>query len=513
MPNRKSRADLLRRLTTLWDKYYTKQSYLKSVRIGDGSPLRGIKNSTLEIGFPVIVICGTNGTGKTTFLALSTLAFHAAKQPLSAAKKSNYYEFKDFFVPVARDPHPAGIVVEWKYTDGPSDKIKKGKQRWLRYIRNSGKPRRPVRGTEFVGISRITPAFEKKNYGSYFSRRRGISESDSSDIITYMSRILSKPYSQLKELEFTNSSGSFKARHYNSSHTSFNAGAGEECIFSILRALVGAPEGAFVAIEEIEIGLHPSTLGRMVDCIMEIAHDRKLQVMITSHSPDFLRACPAKMLVLAERVKDEVHFIPEPNVEQAIRAIGGETKPQALVICEDELARSLIEASLPTNIRNMAPVVAYGGKDQLAERAAIVSKSSPGMKIVIVWDGEVPSSEIEKASNLGFLGLKLPGISEPEKYISDALLSDGEDFLITDYGISSSDFIKIQEEIRSSEDVHDHPYIICSHLGIDESEFKVIVRHVAKAKKAEFEAITAGITLATSVSVGEFEEIVRTKSF
>ncbi|MBL3684765.1 AAA family ATPase (plasmid) [Sinorhizobium meliloti] len=125
MPNRKSRPDVVRSLKGKWDKFYPQTSYLRSIAIGDGVPLRGITNSELRLDFPVTVVCGPNGTGKTTFLALATLAFHASSQPISISKKSKYYEFKDFFVPVNRDPQPAGIVIEWKYTDGTAERIKK----------------------------------------------------------------------------------------------------------------------------------------------------------------------------------------------------------------------------------------------------------------------------------------------------------------------------------------------------------------------------------------------------
>lgn len=174
-------------------------------------------------------------------------------------------------------------------------------------------------------------------------------------LLAYLSRILKKPYSSLKELQYTNTTGTFKSRYYNATHTSFNAGAGEECLFSILRALVSSPEGSFIAIEEIEIGLHPSTLRELLDSILEIANNRKLQVFITSHSPDFLRACPKEILVLAERDGNSVKFFHQPNVEYAISRLGGDSKKAVHVICEDECAKQLIECSLPARLRALAP--------------------------------------------------------------------------------------------------------------------------------------------------------------
>lgn len=513
MANRKSRPDLVRSLAGKWGTLYRNGPYLKSVAIGDGQFLRGIKNSKLEFTFPVTVICGPNGTGKTTFLAASLLSFHAQTPPISAAKKSKYFEFKDFFVSIPRDSQPEGIVVEWEYTNGHTDRVKKGKQRWLRYIRNSGKPRRPQRGTEFVGISRITPAFEKRNYGAYFSRQKGIGESDASDIQSYLIRVLKRPYTSLTELEFQNSSGSFKARHYNGKHSSFNAGAGEECLFSIFRALLSSPEGSFVAIEEIEIGLHPSTLGELLDCILEIADKRKLQVLITSHSPDFLRSCPKETLILAQRSDDQVTFMPEPNVEYAIKQLGGNVQAQVRIICEDDFAKQIIEGCLPQRLRGLAPVVGFGGKEQLIDRAKLLSKALPDAKILIVWDGEVDAKMLRDAAQAGFLGIRLPGNCEPEQFVLSALLDpEGKQWLVDNYGVTTSEITSLEASCLAIQDVHDIPYGICSHLTVPDSEIASLVRYAVNARKAELSELLARIDCVAAMSKSEFDSQARAEA-
>lgn len=513
MANRKSRPDLVRSLTGKWGTLYRNGPYLKSVAIGDGVPLRGIKNSKLEFSFPVTVICGPNGTGKTTFLAASLLSFHAQTPPIAAAKKSKYFEFKDFFVSIPRDPQPEGVVIEWEYTNGESDRVKKGKQRWLRYIRNSGKPRRPLRGTEFVGISRITPAFEKRNYGTYFSRRKGVSEFDAADVQDYLARVLRRPYTSLTELEFQNSSGSFRARHYNGKHSSFNAGAGEECLFSIFRALLSSPEGSFVAIEEIEIGLHPSTLRELVDCILEIADKRKLQVLITSHSPDFLRSCPKETLVLAQRSGEHVTFMPEPNVEYAIQQLGGDVQAQVRVVCEDDFAKQIIEGCLPQRLRRLAPVVGFGGKEQLISRAQLLSKAIPDAKILIVWDGEVGEMFLKQAAEAGFLGARLPGSCEPEELVLSTLLEpEGRQWLVEHFGIMPTDIDKMESSCRVISDVHDIPYEICKFLTVPEGEITSIVRHVVKARGADLAGLVARIDSITSMTKVQFDLAARSEA-
>jgi len=261
MTKRLSRPDCVKKLTKAWENHYNKEPYLKSVSIKKSSPLRGIEKSTLNLEFPVSAICGANGAGKTTFLSLSILGFHAVEPPLVPLRNIEYFDFNYFFRATAKDNHGQGIQIGWNYTDSSEDLIEKGQQRWLRYIKNNGDPRRPVRGTEFIGISRITPAFEKKNYHSYFTNKDSFEENDhGQELRGYLTKIMSRPYSSVFELTHSNSTGTHAVQSYNKTHTSFNAGAGEECISHIIGTLLKCPEGSIVAIEEIEIGLHPSTL-------------------------------------------------------------------------------------------------------------------------------------------------------------------------------------------------------------------------------------------------------------
>lgn len=77
-------------LNELWKHYFQEKTYLKSVEISDGIALKGICNSQLDFTFPITVLCGTNGTGKTTFSTLSLLAFHG-KNPKTLLKKRTLF--------------------------------------------------------------------------------------------------------------------------------------------------------------------------------------------------------------------------------------------------------------------------------------------------------------------------------------------------------------------------------------------------------------------------------------
>lgn len=67
-------------------------------------------------------------------------------------------------------------------------------------------------------------------------------------------------------------------------------------VLAIGAALLSAPEGSLVIIEEIDNGVHPSRAETLIRNIQTIASERNIRVLITSHNPALLDALPDKAL-------------------------------------------------------------------------------------------------------------------------------------------------------------------------------------------------------------------------
>ena len=67
-------------------------------------------------------------------------------------------------------------------------------------------------------------------------------------------------------------------------------------VLAVGAALLTAPPGALVVIEEIDNGVHPSRAELLVRQIRQIATDRHLRVLLTSHNPALLDALPDESL-------------------------------------------------------------------------------------------------------------------------------------------------------------------------------------------------------------------------
>jgi predicted ATPase len=67
-------------------------------------------------------------------------------------------------------------------------------------------------------------------------------------------------------------------------------------VLSIAAAMLSAPEGSLVVIEEIDNGVHPSRARQLLTNIRSIAERRQLRVLLSTHNPALLDALPDSAL-------------------------------------------------------------------------------------------------------------------------------------------------------------------------------------------------------------------------
>ena len=65
-------------------------------------------------------------------------------------------------------------------------------------------------------------------------------------------------------------------------------------VLAVAAALLSAPEGSLVIIEEIDNGVHPSRAGMLLENIQRVAESRDIRVLVTTHNPALLDALPTQ---------------------------------------------------------------------------------------------------------------------------------------------------------------------------------------------------------------------------
>jgi predicted ATPase len=430
--------DTERRLLSFWQNVPTNfhRPLLRSISVSGGSGLRGIDGLIVHFRYPLTAVCGGNGTGKSTLLALSALAHHSplgwhklrdASTTGNDAASRTYYRFSDFFLNSREERQIEGVTVTWRYLNGGQEvsrKLTKGARGWGRYSS------RLERETVFLPISRILPAHEISGVRSTFLSPSCQPSIDSlnPDFRRRLSFILGKEY-HLAEVQ--------RSRRYSlprcqtdQLYTGFNMGSGETCLISLLHLLQRMPNGGLVVIEEIEIGLHPQAQVRLADILLRVCYEKRLQIICSTHSEAFLDSLPRQARILIRKVREE-HFVHEaPSTRFAMYELTGETVPEVVIYCEDHVAAILIEESLPGELRARCLIKQIGSAAGVVRQGVAHLKSGYRMRALCVLDGDVRERQIRDwitGETGGQTGLDpeyliLPGDgTTPERWVIDQL--------------------------------------------------------------------------------------------
>lgn len=404
----------------------------------DGEPgLRGIRHLDVAFDYPITAICGRNGSGKTTLLALAALAFHGKKGKKAKVRQQRsapslyppYYTFKDFFFKGPTDPDVSGVKVTWRYRGAATLdnelSITKGSTKWMHY------ERRPTRPVVYVGERRILPAIEhsvlRQHFGS--SIRPRLRRPLSPEYCEKLSRVMGRPYRSAETVH--SDRYSVRSCEAQAAYSSFNMGAGEDVLIELFVALQDCPPGSLVVVEEIELGLHPAALIALSDELKVVAKEKSLQIIISTHSPDFLDSLPAQARVLVRTDGGRHEVVRAPTTRLAMGDLRGQIAPELLVLCEDETARVTIEEALTHEVRRRITVIEVGSRSELTKHAAHHLRLESPHALLLIWDGDVTDESVggQLRELNGFAADRsrriswafLPGQSPPEKWVLSQL--------------------------------------------------------------------------------------------
>lgn len=476
---------------------------LHCIRISGANGLRGLTDVEVKFHYPVTVICGQNGAGKTTILSLATLAYHAqvgfhakgGKNTITQ-EAGTYYTFQDFFYKGPGDGDFTGVTIEWQFFNHPAKQITKNSNKWMHY------ERRPKKAVQFLSTARIVSAIEQKGLRSKFKEdaagftRAPLDEKH----MKYLSQILHRNYMQAEELTIKDSNIRTCNCNREAAYSSFNMGAGEDIIIELLAILQNMPPHSLVVIEEIEIGIHPEALRELAKIIQEISGKKNIQFIISSHSRDFIDSLPRKARILLQRFNDKTHITESPTTSYAMGMLRNAVEPELQILCEDEFAKKILTHAISRTLRKRLHIAPIGSWSELARACCVLRQTSPRSKTLIVWDGDVSdrnaSTEISKYHVDNYIFL--PGAETPEEYIINTLKgsasaitalterlhlsSDDETTQIladsTSLGNNHDYFHYIATEVSlHTEQVED--FLICEAIKVCSEEFKKIEEIIA----------------------------------
>ncbi len=416
-----------RNFTQVWDQLRAKKprltQFLESVRIAN---LRGIRDLQVNLSYPVTVIAGPNGCGKSTVLFACACAYDVP----GARDYSPAVLFPNLKAPndAAVSDHLGNPEFEYYFVEqgGRLGMTWRRLKSWGKSFMGRKAGRQPQRALYLRTLANLTSPSEVRSILQIGSQDF-TKEDLSADLIAFAHRVLAFKYRGLKLLRLKGKDLLFADREdAGASYSEFHMSAGERALLRISKDIASL-RNALILIDEVEAGLHPYTQQQLMLELQRLALRNDLQVIVTSHSPVVLESVPPEGRVFLERTADNV--VVQPAFRDIFqRAFYGRPQDRLSVLCEDSVAEALILGVLDRinpQLQLTPDDISVGrdtGKDQFAQHVDALGKFRLLDEFVFVLDGDARAVEPGMAEaaaryNRVVKPLYLPGDAPPEEWV------------------------------------------------------------------------------------------------
>lgn len=401
--------------------------------------LKNLQNCTIDFSSkPLVAIMGVNGVGKSTILH----ALACCYKPTSIPRKD--YQFTEFFLPNTYALwNDSDFSIVCSYRDGARffDNVErqyKKQERWSPRYAN-----RPERYTSFIGINSCVPDIETESSKSFLTLTLDEKADDtSSKILAACKYVLNIPYQRVAICKSRTGKEYLGVQRERIGYcTSLSMGAGEQRVFKILSEAYRCPKYSLLLIDELDLLLHENALKRIVQKLFEVATNRNLQIVFTTHS---------MLMKNLTEYADIQYLIQTPTATLVQTAIStdsilqltGNTYRPIKIYVEDKLSEMIIsEICTKLNCKRYVQTFLFGPAiNAFTVIAGKVLNNDLGSKTIAVLDGDVYISEAEKMQRIqavitgqaydsqrrqalhAILQYNLPANQKPEVFIRNAIL-------------------------------------------------------------------------------------------
>lgn len=438
--------------------------------------LKGLHDIEICFEKPLTAIMGVNGAGKSTVI-------HALACVYQAEDQGETYRFPMFFPPNT-DSTWANSCFVVKIEDN-------GKPLQREYRKNSDRwsPRydsRPKRDVYYIGIDSCLPDIERFNTSSFVSYvTKSKDDKLSKNVIEKAATILNKDYELLTE----NNNAKHKMIGVKTKsglkYSSLSMGCGEQRIIRILQTVYSASAFSLILIDEMDLLLHDSALKKLIDELYNIAVDRKLQIVFTTHSSlmsDYADKVGIQFIHQQKESDKTIQIVYSNVSNDLICALTGERIKPLEIYVEDYFAKALVQfVAYQKGMAKYMKVITFGSIENafvLASAFALCRKNLDG--ILILLDGDRHRSITDKRRRINNIlsGTESDAVEKREKalsLISQFNLPEGkspEEYIfemIKQTGITSDCIYQVAQGINHVSDKHDYLRIIIDELGVDDT--------------------------------------------
>lgn len=238
-----------------------------------------------------------------------------------------------------------------------------------------------------------------KRYSYYNYNAVGENRMLTADELLWVGRILGRDYISARLIkhrffggELPDSGLSVIFKKNGIGYSEAQAGSGEVSIVSTVVEILKAKANSLILLDEPEVSLHPTAQRKLLEFLLEQIKKNHHQIVISTHSPEFVRGLPEKAIKLM--VESNEKFIVRQNVSpnEAFYSLGSPRNDRLVIYVEDELAKVIVELAirdLPLAENDIIDVEVYpgGAETIICTLGPVLMRQTIGVQLVLL-DGD-----------------------------------------------------------------------------------------------------------------------------
>jgi len=386
--------------TQLRSQKPSRDNYLEEISL---KGLRGIRELRVPLAFPITVLAGPNGCGKSTILFALACAY---KVPGAGIREFTPASIFPDFRPQTREQDAGDITdtrqsaeITFSYIAGGerrSMRWARGKDKWNRSFFGMKKGSQPERVIFLRTLANLSNPSELRSVLQLARRQHQVESVDASNI-AFAQRILSFRYARLtvvtgglRTILFAERGEDETGSH--ARYSEFHMSAGERALLR-LSMKISKLDDSLVLIDEVEAGLHPHIQQLLMLELQRLSLRNKLQIVVTTHSPTVLDTVPPEARVFLERNSDNV-VRKEAYRDIIQKALYGRSLNMLSILCEDEESEALVRGFFDylgpkvDLLQNDIVVGRDTGKDQFVAHLETLGRMRLLNDMIFVLDGD-----------------------------------------------------------------------------------------------------------------------------
>jgi energy-coupling factor transporter ATP-binding protein EcfA2 len=394
----------------------------------------------------LLMICGHNGAGKTTFSRLMQACLTEAESDLRPAEVARLSSGK---ITVRGSYQGRDFETSYSTKDGSKTGDVIGSSEYLEPAHEVPELQRLLRRT--IDLEEILEATGHKQIpvdDHCFAVGKRYEEISIAEVEIDGTI---KPFFWVKTCD-----GSYDSR---------NMGLGELSIFYLIWWLSVVERGTLIFIEEPEVFISPRSQRAFADLLAKFCDEKDLYIVSTTHSSSVLEPVPKECIWVISKIGGDTQMLPVTRNEEHLAVLGMSAAQRGVILVEDLAARALLGCVLrkySLDIAKRLPIVSRGSHGDVINSLNEIPRDLQPFTFLGVLDGDRKGYDVESEWSVYFL----PGTEPPDLQLmrfGESNLSRVSEELRVDQGQ-----LRASMEGLQGDNFHDWTKELAKRIGVAE---------------------------------------------